>query len=131
VLWVCYEDLRSDLPKQIKRIAKFMGITPTDDLLRTVEANSSFAFMEARQKQFDEHLVFEKVREQMGIPREYVFGDVSVSKVRTGGGTSGEGKAIPESVTKMLADRWIHSIETKTGLKSYEEMRAVVNRDLS
>ena len=45
-----------------------------------------------------------------GIPQDYVFGDISVSKVRTGGGTSGGGKAIPEAVLKMLQDRWKISV---------------------
>jgi hypothetical protein len=128
VLWVCYEDLRSDLPKQLKRIADFMNVPITDDLLHTVEENSSFKFMSARQNQFDEHVVFGKVREQMGIPSDYVFGDVSVSKVRAGGGTSGEGKVIPDSVTKMLNDRWKLTMETKTGLASYDDLRAAVNK---
>lgn len=128
VLWVCYEDLRTDLEGQIKRIAKFMDVPLTDALLATVMENSSFAYMESRQNKFDEHVVFEKIRDKMGVPQDYVFGEVSVSKVRTGGGTSGGGKVIPEAVRKMLQDRWEISVADKIGLSSYEEMRTAVNQ---
>mmetsp|Transcript_113931 Transcript_113931/g.368128 ORF Transcript_113931/g.368128 Transcript_113931/m.368128 type:complete len:330 (+) Transcript_113931:157-1146(+) len=123
VLWVCYEDLKSDLRGQVRRIGNFMGVPLDDALLDIVVEHSSFAYMESRQRQFDEHLVFEKVRGQMGIPEDYVFGKVSVSKVRSGGGTTGEGKTLPPRVSEMLAHRWTLSVEPQTGLKSYDDMR--------
>jgi len=126
VLWVCYEDLRSDLRGQISRVAKFMGVDCDDAKLSIVEEKSSFKFMEARQQQFDEHLVFAKVRDQMQIPKDYVFGDVSVSKVRTGGGTTGEGKGIPSHILEMLRNRWKISVEDKIGFKSYADLRKAV-----
>lgn len=127
VLWVCYEDLRSDLPGQVRRIAKFMDVSLTEELLATVVEKSSFAYMEAHQQQFDEHLVFGKVRDQMGLPKDYIFGEVPVSKVRAGGGTVGEGKkGLPAKVKEMLHSRWKLSIHTKFGLESYEDLRKAV-----
>jgi len=126
VLWVCYEDLKSDLRGQIKRIAAFMHVELNNEELTTVEEKSAFAYMSARSTQFDEHVVFSKIRDKMGIPKDYVFGDVEVSKVRAGGGTVGEAKALPEKVTGMLRHRWKVSVEAKTGLKSYEEMRLAI-----
>jgi len=126
VLWVCYEDLLSDLEGQIRRIAKFMGVPMTEELLSVVQEKSSFAYMQTHQRQFDEHFVFEKVRDQMGIPADYVFGDVSVSKVRTGGGTAGEKKHLPERVSEMLSRRWEESVFSKTGLRSYADLRTAV-----
>lgn len=126
VLWVCYEDLITDLRQQIKRIAAFMGVPMDEKHLDIVEQKSAFAYMAARQNQFDEHVVFGKVRKQMGIPDDYVFGDVSVSKVRTGGGTTGEGKGLPEKVSQMLDKRWATSVEAKIGFKSYTDMRSAI-----
>jgi len=124
VLWVCFEDLKSDLHGQIRRIAAFMFDTePSEELLDIVEEKSSFQYMEARSGQFDEHWVFEKVRNQMGIPKDYVFGDIDVSKVRAGGGNVGEGKALPANVASMLEQRWQGTMVTKTGLKSYDDLR--------
>mmetsp|Transcript_48004 Transcript_48004/g.85166 ORF Transcript_48004/g.85166 Transcript_48004/m.85166 type:complete len:86 (-) Transcript_48004:3-260(-) len=82
--------------------------------------------MQAHTRQFDEHFVFEKVRDQMGIPRDYVFGDVEVSKVRAGGGSVGESKALPPKVLEMLRNRWEVSVKAKIGFESYKEMRSAV-----
>jgi len=128
VLWVCYEDLRSNLREQICRIATFMEVPLDQALLDKVEEMSSFAYMQAHSGQFDEHLVFQKVRDQMGIPSDYVFGEVAVSKVRTGGGVSGEGKRLPEDVQAMLQRRWQTSVEAKIGFASYNDLREAVGR---
>jgi len=128
VLWVCFEDLRDDLRKQIARVAKFMGVECDDARLAKVEELSSFKYMAEHTRQFDEHVLFEKIRDQMGVPKDYVFGDVEVSKVRAGGGTTGEGKkGLPPHVLEMLKNRWKISVEDKCGLKSYEELRKAVN----
>jgi len=126
VLLLCYEDLREDLPGQVRLIADFMGVPLTDELLQKVLELSSFKFMEERSHQFDDHFVFSKVRDQMMIPADYVFGDVSVSKVRAGGGTAGQGKALPQDVAAMLEDRWAQSVATPTGLQSYSDLRRAI-----
>lgn len=127
VLWVCYEDLIADLPSQVRRIANFMGVDMDAKLLEKVVEHSSFAYMAERSKQFDEHVVFEKIRSKMGIPPDYVFGDVEVSKVRAGGGTPNAGKELPAEVVEMLRNRWELSVEAKSGLKTYADMRRAVN----
>lgn len=127
VLWVCYEDLLDDLPSQVRRIAAFMGVDMGPELLDKVVELSSYAYMAKHSKQFDEHVVFEKIRSKMGIPSDYVFGDVEVSKVRAGGGTKGSGKELPAEVVEMLRSRWELSVEAKTGLKAYADMRRAIN----
>uniref|UniRef100_A0A7S4UZA4 Sulfotransferase domain-containing protein n=1 Tax=Alexandrium monilatum TaxID=311494 RepID=A0A7S4UZA4_9DINO len=47
VLWVCYEDMRSDIDKQIRRTAAFMGLPLSDELLAKVKELSSFDFVQA------------------------------------------------------------------------------------
>lgn len=126
VLWICFEDLKEDLPGQVRLIAKFMGVSLEDGLLEKAVAQSAFKYMQERSTQFDEHYVFSKVRDMMGIPADYVFGDVSVSKVRTGGGTTGEGRLLPPAVATMLEERWARSVAAPTGLKSYGELRKAV-----
>eukprot|EP00927_Polykrikos_kofoidii_P073452 TRINITY_DN69490_c0_g1_i1.p1 TRINITY_DN69490_c0_g1~~TRINITY_DN69490_c0_g1_i1.p1 ORF type:complete len:328 (-),score=51.98 TRINITY_DN69490_c0_g1_i1:44-1027(-) len=128
VLWVCYEDLHSNLREQLVRIARFMGVPTDEERLRAVEEKCSFAYMQARSSQFDEHVVFGKLRDQMCIPKDYVFGTVNVSKVRKGGGVVGEGKsAITEHVRQMLHQRWKITIEEKIGFASYADMRRAVS----
>merc|ERR1712032_1389832 len=116
-------------PGQIRRIAHFMDVTLNDALLAVVLENSSFAYMQAHSTKFDEHIVFGKVREQMGIPKDYVFGDVEVSKVRVGGGKIGEGKTgLPDEVVKMLRNRWELTVKSKTGFDSYAAMREAISK---
>jgi len=126
VLWVCFEDLKSDLRGQIQRVAKFMEVELDEASLDMVEEKSSFKFMEASQRQFDEHVVFGKVRDQMGIPKDYIFGDVSVSKVQSSGGKVGKGKDLPPAIAAMLEARWKGTMHAKTGLASYAELRKAV-----
>ena len=57
VLWMFYEDLREDLPACVRRIADFMGINLTEELLAVTLENSSFRFMRDRAPQFDDHFV--------------------------------------------------------------------------
>jgi len=127
VLWVCYEDLREDLEKQVRRIASFMEVPMDDDLLQITLKNSSFNFMQERSSQFDEHVVFSKVRDSMGIPKDYVFGDVEVSKVRKSGGTTGEGKKLSPAISQMLGKRWENTVKAKIGFEDYAALRAAVS----
>jgi aryl sulfotransferase len=123
VLWVCFEDLKADLKGEIARIASFLGFSEDKALFDMVLEKSSFKFMADNSKQFDGHFEFESTRDMMGIPKDYVFGELGGSKVRAGGGTTGEGKVLPENVLEMLRKRWENTVEAKTGLKSYADMR--------
>uniref|UniRef100_A0A7S4VRT1 Sulfotransferase domain-containing protein n=1 Tax=Alexandrium monilatum TaxID=311494 RepID=A0A7S4VRT1_9DINO len=128
VLWLCYEDLHSDIDKQIRRIAAFIGVPLNDELLAKVKEMSSFEFMQARSGQFDEHVIFEKVRDQMEIPKDYKFGDAPVSKVRAGGGTIGEKEKLSAKVREMMRNQWENVVYAKTGLRSYADMQAAVSQ---
>lgn len=128
VLWICFEDLKDDLAGQVKLIANFMGVELTNELLSIVVEKSTFKYMEARSHQFDEHFVFGKVRDQMGFPAEYKFGDVEVSKVRKGGGTTGEGKAhLPDEMVTLLSTRWDSCLNARQGLQTYQDLRDAVS----
>jgi len=127
VLWVCYEDMRVDLRTQVLRVAKFMGISCDEAHLALVEELSSFKYMATYQRQFDEHMTFDKMRDRMGMPKDYVFGDVDCSKVRSGGGVSGEGKKIPAVVLEMLEDRWKAVMEQRYGFQSYDDLRKAIS----
>jgi aryl sulfotransferase len=126
VLWVAYEDLKKDSRSQIRRIASFMGIDASEELLDLVEKQSSFSFMSAANSKFDDHFVFSMTRDRCLFPKEYVFGDLEVSKVRAAGGTTGGGKVLSEAATQRLAEEWRRVVEPQTGFRNYEEMRAAM-----
>lgn len=126
VLWVAYEDLKRDPRSQIRRIADFMGIDASEELLDLVEKQSSFSFMSAANSKFDDHFVWSKRRDQTLFPKEYVFGDLEVSKVRKGGGTTGASNVMSERALQRFAEEWSRVVEPKTGFRNYEEMRAAM-----
>jgi aryl sulfotransferase len=62
VLWVFFEDLKDDLPGAVVRIAAFLGLDARDDALLALAAErSGFSFMSARESQFDDHFLRNKV----------------------------------------------------------------------
>ena len=124
VLWVCFEDLKDDLPGETARVAKFLGggCGAAARVSAAVE-RSTYAYMSARQSQFDDHFVFDNVKEQMGFAPDVRCG---ASKVRKGGGKVGGRSEIPPRVRQMLRDRWRTTVEAKTGLKSYDALREAV-----
>ena len=45
VLWVCYEDLKQDAPREIARIAKFMGVSSDPGKVALVAAKTNIKAM--------------------------------------------------------------------------------------
>ena len=105
-----------------------LGIACDDELVVIVLKHSSFRFMQERSSQFDEHVVFQKVRDNMSIPKDDKFGDVEVSQVRKSGGTTGEGNKLAPHIATTLEKRWENTVESKIGSKSYNELRQAANR---
>eukprot|EP00039_Didymoeca_costata_P023604 m.7661 g.7661 ORF g.7661 m.7661 type:complete len:296 (-) comp3751_c0_seq1:2005-2892(-) len=122
VLFLFFEDLKDDLEKNIHKIAEFMGIAIDDELLEIVKKQSSHTFMSQHASKFDDHFVFEAVREQMGLPSDAQF---TVGKVRKGGGKVGY--TLTEHLRKRLQERWTQVITAEfPALKTYEDMRAAL-----
>mmetsp|Transcript_20523 Transcript_20523/g.69567 ORF Transcript_20523/g.69567 Transcript_20523/m.69567 type:complete len:304 (-) Transcript_20523:226-1137(-) len=55
ILWVFYEDLQRDPRETIKRVAEFLEVEATDDLLDSVVRGSSFQAMKDQDKVFNFH----------------------------------------------------------------------------
>lgn len=121
VLWVFYEDLKEDLPREIKRIAEFMEIPLSDDLLATVAHQSSFTFMSENHQKFDDHFVFQHCKERMGIVDDPSF--KRTGKVRKGGGRVGGKSSLPDRVKQRLADKWASIVATEIKFTSYEALK--------
>ena len=121
VLWLCYEDLKDDLPGNVKKVASFMGVEADDDLLAIANQRSSFAWMSAHGTKFDDHFLRDKVKARMGLDDTAV----TVGKVRKDGGKVGGRKAIPSEVVALLEQRWEASLGA-LGLKDYAALRACI-----
>ncbi|KAH8061664.1 sulfotransferase [Aureococcus anophagefferens] len=121
VLWVCYEDVKRDPAREIRRVAAFMGVDADDATVERVRAATTLAAMSADGSKYDDHFVFGKLRAQMGFPDDAVH---MATKVRSG--QVGGSKALPPKVARMLEDRWRGTMQRRTGLGTYAELRASV-----
>mmetsp|Transcript_9409 Transcript_9409/g.15221 ORF Transcript_9409/g.15221 Transcript_9409/m.15221 type:complete len:272 (-) Transcript_9409:255-1070(-) len=127
VLWLFFEDLKRDLRSSVLRIAKFLDMQPTEELVTKVCHMSHHSYMKDRQVKFDDHFVFDHVKAQIGL-EGYKH---RATKVRKSGGKVGEGKAaLSEPILKRLREKWESIIESKTKLKTYEELCEDVRKSL-
>lgn len=120
VLLLCYEDMRTDLPAAVARIAKFMGIDASTEVLDIAVRQASMAFMKRHERQFDDHLVRQARDAACGLPA-----GGHTTKVATG--TSGGARQLlSAAVHEALADAWCRQVTPSTGLADYAAMRAAL-----
>lgn len=120
VLVLFFEDLKTDLPKCIQKIADFMDIQCDDKLLSLITTQSSFKFMVKHKEQFDGHYLRKYVAPRMGIADI----EPTIGKVRVGGGRSGDGKKeLPATLIDAVNRRWKETItEKQPTLLSYANL---------
>jgi hypothetical protein len=121
VLFLCYEDMKQDLPHTVQRIAAFIGCALDDELLDIVARQSSLEFMRTHKRQFDDHLIRERRDAVCGLPPG---GDSS--KVRTGN-VGDHSRELPSEVIAELDSRWQEEIEAPLGFPSYAALRAALS----
>eukprot|EP00210_Caulerpa_lentillifera_P006180 g5904.t1 len=129
VLWLHYEDLKTDLKGCIKLISDFMGIgVGNQKLLNLIEHQSSFEFMKKHKEKFDSQYIKNLTKSDFDINSKDKF-ERSASKIRKG--VSGEGKKdISAEQLKALDAKWKEVVEPICGYASYEEMRTSINKEL-
>lgn len=120
VLFLCYEDMKQDLPRTVQRIAAFIGCALDDELLDIVVRQSSLEFMRTHKQHFDDHLIREARDAVCGLP---AGGDSS--KVRTGN-VGDHTRELPSEVIAELDRRWQEEIEATLSFSSYAALRAAL-----
>ncbi|MBI3249345.1 MAG: sulfotransferase domain-containing protein [Deltaproteobacteria bacterium] len=122
VLFLCYEDMKQDLPGTVQRIAAFIGCALDDELFDLVVRQSSIEFMSAHKRQFDDHLIREARDTLCGLPPG---GDSS--KVRTGN-VGDHTRELSAEIIAELDRIWREEIEVPLGFPSYAALRAALGR---
>ena len=120
VLLFFFDDLKEDHIGCVRRIAKFMGVDCSEELISRVVFTTTHDEMARHHSKFDSHLVTNIIAKVFGDdpPTEFI------GRVRKGGGNSGEGeKALPEEVKEQLEKEWEEIVTAKLGFKNYSEMR--------
>jgi hypothetical protein len=122
VLFLCYEDMKQDLPGTVRRIAAFIGCPLDNELMNLVVHQSSIEFMSAHKRQFDDHLIRQARDAVCGLPP----GGES-SKVRTGN-VGDHAHELSADLIAELDQIWREEIEPQTGFPSYAALRAALPR---
>lgn len=120
VLLMCYEDMMADPSGAIQRIARFIGIELDAPLLDTVLRQSSREFMLAHSEKFNERHIREIGGKRAGLPPP-----LGSSKVTSGASDDARYK-LPPHIKKELDEIWQEQVQSKFGLKDYDELRLAV-----
>lgn len=123
VLFVCFEDLKGDLAKQVARIATFLSSDQhrydDPETIATAVAHSTFAFMKKHESQFDEHLSKLARNEACGLPK---MAGMQASKLNEGSVGKGKERLSKEIKTKIW-QKWKEVVEPVTGCVTYDDLR--------
>ena len=119
VLLLTYEDMVEDLVGTVRKVAKLMDMTLTDDLLDIVVHQSSRDFMLKHASHFDERGVRRLAEKEIGLPF-----DSDATKVTKGADKSRY--QLSQEVNEAFDSVWRNEVEPRTGLVDYNDLRTVV-----
>lgn len=118
-LLATYEAVAKDRRAMIRRLAAFMGIEATDELVDIVDEYTTREFMHEHKDRFDDAMMVAAMQEGAGIDHE-----LESSKVQAVGS---DGKEVPASVVEELDAMWAERVEPVTGAKDYAALAAQVD----
>ena len=126
ILFLFFDDLKEDHPGCVRRIAKFIDIECSEEILKQVVHTTTHAEMSRHSTKFASLAAIEFHAKKFGEkpPTEIV------SKVRTSGGRSGDGQALPVETQQYIEEKWTEIVTAKLGFKSLKEMRAALHKEL-
>jgi hypothetical protein len=117
VLLLCFEDMKTDLPGTVLKIASFLGLEPDKELLELVNRQASLDFMLDHKEKFADPLMREAHVKSGFLPPG---GDSA--KVRKG--RVGDHRTeLPADVCAEMDTIWQEAVEAKVGLSSYQALR--------
>ena len=121
VLLLCYENMKADLPGTIRTISQFLNIELDQALLALVVEQTSLEYMLAHKAKFTETMV-ETAMAKIGFtPRSN-----RLVKVKTG--RVGDHRTeLPAEIGAEMDAIWHKTIEARTGLASYQALRAALS----
>ena len=119
VLLLFFDDIKEDHAGCVRKIAKFIGIECSEELLERVVHTTTHREMARHSHKFSSPFVLAKHLKDFGErpPAEIV------GKVRRDGGRSGDGKKLPVEVQRYLEEKWTEVVTAKLGFKTLKEMR--------
>ena len=115
VLPLIYEDMDARLPQVVARVARFIGLGPSPQVLEIATRQARFDFMKAHAGRFDDNLLRRHRDRVAGLPD-----DGESNKVANG--RSGE-QRLGGDLLRLLAQRWQDGIARHGGPADYAALR--------
>ena len=122
VLLMFYDDLKEDHTGSVRKIAKFIDVDCTDEVIARVVKTTSHAEMSKHSSKFDARSFSLALAQQIGEEPEFDTEDY-VARVRKDGGRSGDGKILPLHIQEYYDQQWKEIITAELGFNNLKEMR--------
>ena len=122
VLFLFFEEMKQDLESVVKVVASFMGINDKEKIQTAVQM-SSFEFMKASGKKFDENLLFLYRNKACGLPEQS-----DCRKVVTGSATKAL-DMISDSLKEDIQRKWRETVTASIGFQTYDELRIAFRKE--
>jgi hypothetical protein len=103
----------------IRRLAGFLGIEVTDEMVGIVENCTSREFMSAHEGRFDDAMVCALMESKLGIPATS-----DSTKVQA---VASDAKVVPSSIAERIDAMWAERVEPATGHASFACLAAEVD----
>ena len=122
VLLMFYDDLKEDHTGCVRKIAKFMGVSCTDEVIARVVKTTSHAEMSKHSNKFFTRSGCIALAQKIGEEADFDAEDY-VGRVRKDGGRSGDGKLLPQHIQEYYDQQWKEIITAELGFNNLKEMR--------
>jgi Sulfotransferase domain len=119
VLFLCYENMRTDLVATVETVAEFAGISDRQAIDIAIR-QSSFEFMSQHKNQFDDNLITRLRNRACGLPEDAISSKVKAGKV-------GDHKELLSEESHRLMDgAWKETVGKTLGYSDYGQLRAAL-----
>ena len=115
------DDLKEDHSGCVCKIAKFMGVDCTDEVIARVVKTTSHGEMSKHSSKFDARSQSLALAQQIGEEPNFDAEDYVV-RVRKDGGRSGDGKLLPQHIQDYYNQQWKEIITAELGFNNLKEM---------
>ena len=122
ILLIFYEDLKQDHAQYVARIAKFIRVDCSDEVIARVIHTTTHAEMSKQSLRFATRNGILNLAQLIGEEADLDAKEY-VARVRRDGGRSGDGKLLSQHVRDSYYQMWKEIITSELGFHSLEEMR--------
>jgi hypothetical protein len=125
IILICFEDLKTDLDLQVRRVASFLSSDnntmryDSPERICAAVKRSTFSFMKKHECKFDEKLAKTTRNQACGLPP-----DAGLRKTKMANGNVGSGNLqLSEDLLQNVQDKWTQVVLPVTGCAAYQELR--------